>query len=54
MCRDKVLAEIQQGAGTQFDPALVDAFIGLDFSEWGQLMLDHQGTESSHDMEDAA
>ena len=54
MCRDKVLAEIQQGAGTQFDPALVDAFIGLDFSEWGQLMLDHQGTESSRDMEDAA
>jgi hypothetical protein len=28
--------------GTQFDPALSALFFDLDFSEWEQLMIDHQ------------
>jgi len=46
MDRDKVLAEIAAGAGTQFDPDLVPAFLSLDFSEWEQLIADHNGAEA--------
>lgn len=34
MDRTRVLAEITRCAGTQFDPALVPAFVSLDFSEF--------------------
>jgi HD-GYP domain-containing protein (c-di-GMP phosphodiesterase class II) len=54
MDRSAVLAEIEQGAGTQFDPALVPCFMKLDFSEWEQLIEAHGGTSPDIHLEDAA
>ena len=42
MTRNIVLEEMKRGVGTQFDPALSALFFALDFSEWEQLMIDHQ------------
>ncbi|MEE2912384.1 MAG: HD domain-containing phosphohydrolase [Planctomycetota bacterium] len=42
MTRNIVLEEMKRGVGTQFDPALSALFFNLDFSEWEQLMIDHQ------------
>ena len=42
MTRKIVLEEMKRGVGTQFDPALSALFFDLDFSEWEQLMIDHQ------------
>jgi len=42
MNRKTVLAEIRNVTGTQFDPELSALFLGLDFSRWEQLMLEHQ------------
>ena len=54
MGREAVLQEIEQGAGTQFDPTLVPHFLKLDFSEWAQLIEDHRGNEMPPALEDAA
>ena len=42
MTRKIVLEEMKRGVGTQFDPTLSALFFELDFSEWEQLMIDHQ------------
>jgi len=42
MTRKIVLEEMKRSVGTQFDPALSALFFDLDFSEWEQLMIDHQ------------
>jgi HD-GYP domain-containing protein (c-di-GMP phosphodiesterase class II) len=42
MPREQVIAEIRRCAGTQFDPALVPAFCGLDFSEFDRVLKQHQ------------
>jgi HD-GYP domain-containing protein (c-di-GMP phosphodiesterase class II) len=54
MDREAVLQEINQNAGTQFDPTLVPHFLKLDFSEWAQLIEDHRGNEVPLPLEDAA
>jgi HD-GYP domain-containing protein (c-di-GMP phosphodiesterase class II) len=54
MDRDAVLAEIEAGSGTQFDPALVPCFLKLDFSEWEQLIASHGGMKPHARLEDAA
>lgn len=54
MDRDEVLAEIEAGSGTQFDPALVPCFLKLDFTEWEQLIAAHGGMAPHARLEDAA
>ena len=41
--RELVLAEIRRCSGTQFDPALVDPFLGIDFTEYDLMVIDHGG-----------
>jgi HD-GYP domain-containing protein (c-di-GMP phosphodiesterase class II) len=36
--RDQILAEIGRCAGTQFDPALAEVFLGLDFTEFYSML----------------
>lgn len=43
MPREKVLAEFERCAGTQFDPELVPAFVSLDFSEYDALVAEALG-----------
>lgn len=43
MPRDKVLAEIVNCSGTQFDPSLTGPFVALDFNEYDALVQRHQG-----------
>ena len=40
LTRDKVLAEIERCAGSQFDPALVPAFLKLDFAEYDRMVAE--------------
>jgi HD-GYP domain-containing protein (c-di-GMP phosphodiesterase class II) len=42
MNRTAVLDEMRQVVGSQFDPELAELFFNLDFSNWEQLMIDHQ------------
>ena len=42
MTRNSVLDEMNRVAGKQFDPELIQLFMNLDFSEWEQLMIEHQ------------
>ncbi len=42
MTREKVLSEIREGAGTQFDPELAKLFLALDLTEYDQMILAHQ------------
>ena len=53
MDRTKVLEIIRANAGAQFDPALVETFLALDFSEWEALADTHRQTNLTP-MEDAA
>ena len=53
MDRAKVLEIIRANAGAQFDPALVETFLALDFSEWEALADTHRQTNLTP-MEDAA
>lgn len=46
--REWVLAEILRCSGRQFDPALVSAFIQMDFSEYDRLVAEHQAAEAMH------
>lgn len=48
MPRDKVLAEIRRCAGSQFDPALTDPFVALDFTEYDAMVKRHQGIDPRH------
>ncbi|MEM9346532.1 MAG: HD-GYP domain-containing protein [Planctomycetota bacterium] len=52
MPREKVLDEIANCSGTQFDPSLTDPFIALDFSEYDAMVARHQGAseESPQDL----
>jgi HD-GYP domain-containing protein (c-di-GMP phosphodiesterase class II) len=43
MPREKVLEEITHCAGSQFDPALTDPFVNLDFTEYDAMVERHQG-----------
>jgi len=43
--REKVLAEIERCAGTQFDPAVVDAFRRLDLAQYDSLVIKHAESE---------
>lgn len=50
MNRERVLDELRKGAGTQFDPALVGAFLGLDLTQYDQMVaLHHQQALSGDD-----
>lgn len=40
--RTKVLQEIRDGAGTQFDPDLATAFLTLDLQEYDRMVARHQ------------
>jgi len=40
--REKVLEEIRNCAGTQFDPKLASRFVTLDFSEYDAMVGDHR------------
>lgn len=42
MNREAVLNEMTSVVGSQFDPELATIFFALDFSQWEQLMIDHQ------------
>lgn len=46
MPREKVLAELQRSAGTQLDPALVEAFLKIDLSTYDQMVERHAKDES--------
>lgn len=52
MDRDRVLTEIADCSGTQFDPALTGPFIAIDFSEYDEMVERHQGASASdaHDL----
>ncbi|MFK7760305.1 MAG: HD-GYP domain-containing protein [Phycisphaerales bacterium] len=41
MPREKVLAEFTKCSGTQFEPRLVQAFLGLDFSRYDEAVENH-------------
>jgi HD-GYP domain-containing protein (c-di-GMP phosphodiesterase class II) len=41
MPRERVLAEIVNVAGAQFDPALAERFVLLDFAEYDRLVAEH-------------
>ena len=43
MPREKVLDEIANCSGTQFDPSLIEPFITLDFSAYDAMVERHQG-----------
>jgi len=44
---EQALSELQRCAGTQYDPALVQAFIDLDFSPFFDLIQQHQNQQVS-------
>ena len=41
MAREVVLAEIAKCAGSQFDPRVAEAFLGLDLGEYDRMVADH-------------
>ena len=52
MGRDKVLAEISRCAGSQFDPELAPIFVGLDLTEYDEMVKNHAAAEAlTHEME---
>ncbi|MEM7227345.1 MAG: HD domain-containing phosphohydrolase [Planctomycetota bacterium] len=42
MSRSEVHAEIRRNAGTQFDPRIVETFLGLDFTVYDAMVRDEQ------------
>jgi HD-GYP domain-containing protein (c-di-GMP phosphodiesterase class II) len=40
--REKVIAEIQQCSGHQFDPALAELFVKLNFDEFDRMLGQYQ------------
>lgn len=47
MDRAKALSEIRKGAGTQFDPALAEAFATLSFEEYDRMVTRHGAHEGT-------
>lgn len=47
MPRDKVLTEIADCSGTQFDPSLTGPFVAMDFSEYDAMVKRHQGASET-------
>ncbi|MGI9014848.1 MAG: HD domain-containing phosphohydrolase, partial [Phycisphaerales bacterium] len=45
--RTWVLEEITRSSGTQFDPELAPVFVGLDFTEFDQLVVEHRADQAS-------
>ena len=43
LTRTSVLAEIEQCAGSQFDPELVPVFLNLDFTAYDRMVQEHRG-----------
>jgi HD-GYP domain-containing protein (c-di-GMP phosphodiesterase class II) len=44
--REKVLAEIAECAGTQFDPRFAEVFLTLDLAEYDRMVANHRAQES--------
>ena len=49
MNREKVLDEIRKGAGTQFDPALAEAFLRIDLRQYDEMVARHHAQALSGD-----
>ncbi len=47
MPREQVFEEINKCSGTQFDPSLTGPFLGLDFTEYDEMVERHQGATES-------
>lgn len=54
MPREKVLAEIARCAGSQFDPAVVEAFKRIDLSEYDRLMARQAASAETSQVRSAA
>lgn len=54
MPREKVLEEIVNCSGTQFDPELTGPFLSIDFAEYDRMVAAHQGASTSVDQADLA
>ena len=46
MTRTSVLSEMSKSTPGQFDPELAKIFFNLDFSQWEDLMIEHQTTQT--------
>lgn len=46
LSHEKVLQEIRDCAGAQFDPALAEVFVGLDFDGFFRMLDEHQNRQS--------
>ena len=42
MTRNSVLDEMKRSTPSQFDPVLAELFFNLDFTQWEELMIEHQ------------
>lgn len=49
MPRDKVLGEIAKCSGSQFEPRLAEAFLGLDFTAYDTVVQDHAAQDVHRD-----
>lgn len=47
MTRTTVLDAMKQSIPGQFDPVLAEIFFNLDFSQWEELMIEHQTTQTN-------
>jgi len=52
MPRERVLEEIRNGSGTQFDPDLVDAFLTLDLAIYDEALAEHTALLESSEADD--
>lgn len=52
--RDRVLEDFRKCAGTQFDPALVERFVALDFTEFDRMVAEARGLGFGPAANDAA
>ncbi len=52
--RATVLREMQDCAGTQFDPELIPIFLALDFTAYDRLAEEHRALASNNDSREAA
>ncbi|MDP6693183.1 MAG: HD domain-containing phosphohydrolase [Phycisphaerales bacterium] len=47
MTRSSVIDEMKRSTPGQFDPILADIFFNLDFSQWEELMIEHQSGQAN-------